>query len=721
MSRPTPSPSAGGRLRLGLLGAAFLAALGFLALRLHDIQVRDRDLYLGTQAQMTLRRVRLPATRGKIRDRNGVPLADNAPSFCIALYFDELRAPGRGWSNTVDRIEAQIARVAAIVGRPPGVSRREIAAHLRTRRPIPMVAFEGLDDRELARLAEWPEPLAGVDVLVRQNRVYPFGDMACHVIGYVGRDVNPVRPAPPAGAAAPDAAGEFGPDENGAEDFDYALPELVGRDGVEKAFDAVLAGRGGAEVLRIDVSGYKREVHSAGAPRHGSDIALTLDKDLQLRAEEALRPNRGAAIVLDARNGDVLALASAPRFDLSTFVPSLPGPVWRRLLEDPDRPLYHRALLGTYPPGSVVKPVVALTALGAGAVSPFSTVHCDGRFRRGGIDIRCASRWGHGDVDVRHAIAASCNPFFIECGLRLGWAPALHDAFEALGLGAPPRLGIPAAAGLLPDSQWKKAHTRDHAPWTAGDTANASIGQGFLLASPMQIARLALALANDGDIVEPRLVRDPGDGRPRTERVVADHVFWRPQDLELVRRGMVDATLPPHGTARRAAVPGLRFAAKTGTAEFDVYRPLPGTRRHVRERHKNAWIIAYAPADAPRYAFAVLAEDSDSGGHTAAAILRTLLLGLFPPPPGTQIPDTQSPDEEETHAEFAESAELESHAEGAENAELHSHAESAENAEPNSHAEGAENAEDPRAADDDPDTEPVSEPVPAIEIPPPQP
>ena len=649
MSRPTPSPSAGGRLRLGLLGAAFLAALGFLALRLHDIQVRDRDLYLGTQAQMTLRRVRLPATRGKIRDRNGVPLADNAPSFCIALYFDELRAPGRGWSNTVDRIEAQIARVAAIVGRPPGVSRREIAAHLRTRRPIPMVAFEGLDDRELARLAEWPEPLAGVDVLVRQNRVYPFGDMACHVIGYVGRDVNPVRPAPPAGAAAPDAAGEFGPDENGAEDFDYALPELVGRDGVEKAFDAVLAGRGGAEVLRIDVSGYKREVHSAGAPRHGSDIALTLDKDLQLHAENALRPNRGAAIVLDARNGDVLALASAPRFDLSTFVPSLPGPVWRRLLEDPDRPLYHRALLGTYPPGSVVKPVVALTALGAGA-------------------------------------------------------------------------------GLLPDSQWKKAHTRDHAPWTAGDTANASIGQGFLLASPMQIARLALALANDGDIVEPRLVRDPGDGRPRTERVVADHVFWRPQDLELVRRGMVDATLPPHGTARRAAVPGLRFAAKTGTAEFDVYRPLPGTRRHVRERHKNAWIIAYAPADAPRYAFAVLAEDSDSGGHTAAAILRTLLLGLFPPPPGTEIPDTQSPDEEETHAEFAEleshaesaeDAESNSHAEGAENAEPNSHAEGAENAEPNSHAEGAENAENaegPRATDDDPDTEPVSEPVPAIEL-----
>ena len=646
MKRSTGTSALWPRLRLAALGAVALAALAFLLLRLHDVQVRDRERYLGEQSEMTLRRVRLPATRGRILDRNGAVLADNRPRYGAALYLDELRAPGR-WSNTVEKVFARAWDLSLVVGRKPELDRDAIWRHLRQRRPIPLVAYRNLSPDELARLAEWPEPLAGVDIVVEQDRVYPFGDLACHVIGYAGRDINPDRAAPPDTADA-DAA-EAGPDESGAAAFDYATHELLGREGVEKAFDGVLAGRGGAEVLRIDVLGYKRETYPAADPVQGGDVVLSIDAGLQRAAERALDGHCGAAIVLDARNGQVLALASAPRYDLSRFVPSLSSATWRELLADPDRPLLHRALSGTYPAGSVVKPAVALAALGAGAIGPGTEFTCERGFHRGGIDLRCSHGASHGRIAVERALAVSCNAFFVECGLALGWERGLRDAYAALGFGTAPALGVPAASGILPDAAWKKA--RGRGPWTPGDTANASIGQGDLTVSPMQIALLALALANDGDVLAPHLVLRAGGVPARADREVVDHVAWRPSDLEIVRRGMVDAA-GAHGTARRIALPSLRLAAKTGTAEFD---------RPDGFAHQHAWIIAYEPWDAPERAYAVLAEDADAGGTTAAYILRDILLHVHPgadsaappaaaepvPAPGT----APAPEEEATEPE----------------------------------------------------------------------
>ena len=627
MKSSTGTSALGPRLRLAALVAAALGALAFLLLRLHDVQVRDRDRYLGEQSEMTLRRVRLPSTRGRILDRNGAVLADNRPRYGAALYLDELRAPGR-WSNTVEKVHARAWDLARVVGRPPELTRDAIWRHLRQRRPIPLVAYRDLSPAELARLAEWPEPLAGVDVVVEQDRVYPFGDLACHVVGYAGRDINPDRAAPPDTADA--AAAEAGPDESGAETFDYATHELLGREGVEKAFDGVLAGRGGAEVLRIDVLGYKRETYPAADPDHGGDVVLSIDAGLQRAAERALGDLRGAAIVLDAKNGQVLALASSPRYDLSRFSPSLPSEVWQELNADPDRPLLHRALYGLYPAGSVVKPAVALAALGAGAIRPDTEFVCERGFHRNGIDLRCSHGLSHGRIAVERALAVSCNAFFVECGLALGWERGLRDAYAAIGFGTAPALGIPASAGILPDSAWKKAHTRDRAAWTPGDTANASIGQGMLSVTPMQIALLALALANDGDVLAPHLVLRAGDVPARADREVVDHVAWRPADLEIVRRGMIDAA-GAHGTARRIGLPSLRLAAKTGTAEFD---------RPDGFEHQHAWIIAYEPWDAPERAYAILAEDSDAGGTTAAYILRDILLHIHP----DAVPEAASAD-----------------------------------------------------------------------------
>ena len=636
VSKPTsPARSAAaGRLRLAVLAAAFLCGFGRIVLALHDIQVRDSETYAQAQNDATLRRVRLPATRGRIRDRNGAVLAGNRPRYCVAFYLDELRAPGT-WSNTVDRVMAQVRRVGGILGREPDVGRADAWNHLRLRRPIPLVAFQDLSEREMARLAECPEPLAGVDFFVRQDRVYPFGDLACHVVGYVGRDVS----KPKSGAVAGD-----GPGEDGAEEFDFLLPDLVGRSGVEKAFDAALRGRGGAEVLRIDAVGYKREVLPAASPQPGSDVVLTLDAGLQAAAERALGPRAGAVVAIDAENGDVLALASAPRYDLSAFVPSLRAETWKALVDDPARPLLHRALDGAYAPGSVVKPLVALCALGCGALSPDAELPCDGLFSRGGIRIRCSHRYGHGTptLGIVDAIAFSCNPFFIEAGLRVGWETdggGLRDAFEAVGFGARPDLGIPAGAGLLPSGAWKRH--RHGVKWLAGDTANVSIGQGFLVATPMQVARLALALANDGTVVAPRLVRDGGDGVAHGERVVEDVLAWPARDVEIVRRGMIAAVESPGGTARRlAGIEGLQVAAKTGTAEYDTVRTAGGVR--VRERRKNAWLAGYAPARTPRVAFAVLVEDADSGGSSAAAVARDLLLAAFSIPSDPSDPSDSS-------------------------------------------------------------------------------
>lgn len=605
-SSGTDPDGVGAALRLGLLGALMLAGLALLGCRLHAFQVRDNALYEGRQNRISLRRVRLPATRGRILDRNGAVLADNRPSWCVAFYIEELRAAGP-WSNTVNRVDAEIDRTAEFLGREREVSRKGIARHVETSRPIPLVAFSDLTDGELARFCEWTNAPPGTEVFVRAARVYPEKDLACHVVGYVGR--GEPKPPPP---------GEY-PDEFDPARFNYFFHDLEGRSGIERTCDGALAGRGGLETLRIDAIGYKREVYPEIEPEPGRDVVLTLDAALQREVERALGTNRAAAVVLDVRNGDILALATAPRYDLSRFTPSVPASYWAALSSDPATPLVNRALSGRYAPGSVVKPAVALAALRAGAIAPDTLIDCEGKLVFGHdrdgreIAIRCTG-W-HGPIDVRHALAVSCNPFFNEAGMRLGWDTGLRATYENLGFGRAPRIGVPLGGGLLPQSRH----------WVPRDTANVAMGQGDLLVTPLQVGILAMALANRGTLVNPRLVRDPGTGAVHDERVVLGRMDWRESDMDLVREGMRDAVRTPRGTGRHAAIPGLDIAGKTGTAQ---YKAKVGG---AWEPRRHAWMIAYAPAAAPKYAVAVLVEDAPHGGGTdAGPIVKRILLSLFP-------------------------------------------------------------------------------------------
>lgn len=597
------------RLRLVALAVIMILGFAYLAGCLYEIQIKDSRVYSDAQDEYSFRRVRQPAPRGRILDRNGVVLADNSPSYCVALYIEELRQRG-AWSNTVNHVDAILDHISEIIDKPRDVNLNGIWAHIKRRRPIPLFAFDGLDDEQLARLAEYPGPLPGTDIYARPRRIYPLGDVAPHIIGYVGSGL-------PREAEDPKELRE-GDEQGEDDDYYYSLPDLAGREGIELACDAELAGRGGGHLIRVNAIGYKHEIIPGKPPIPGKDVVLTLDSKLQKAAEDALGENRGAAVVIDCHNGDILAMATAPRYDLSDFVPTLSQKTWNKLLNDPNKPLYNRASSGVYMPGSVFKPVVALIALQSEVVGEHEQYNCVGFVKIGGRVFRCANRYGHGELDVRRAIAVSCNPYFIEIGQRTGYEPLVYDNCRQLGLGESPAIGIPTASGLLPSSGWKR--TRHGDSWRAGDTANFSMGQGFISASPLQIALVTASIATDGKVLQPRLIRDAGDGLGAKDWLeVRSKMNWSKRNLEVVKSGMYDAVNEAYGTARRSRLPGVSAAGKTGTAEY----------YEDGERKKLAWMITFAPFDSPRYALAVVAEDSDAGGQTAAGIVREIMYELF--------------------------------------------------------------------------------------------
>ncbi len=574
--------------RWRLLCIALVMLAGFLTLGflLHRIQVRHAPLYTGEQRRQSIRRVLLPAPRGRIFDRHGACLADNRPEYCIAVYLEELRRPGR-WSNTVNAVDAEIDRMSAVLGIPRQITRADIEQHVYKRLPLPLLAWQGIDARTLARFAENASDTPGFDIHVQAQRHYPHGMLAAHLLGYVGRD-RPVMTN---------------------EVFHYDIMGMRGRAGLEQAADTRLSGTPGGQLITVNVTGYKHSTTNRAAVA-GEDLRLTLDLALQQELERLLSGYRAAGVILDPRNGDVLALASRPAFDPNEMSPSISHEAWRRLQSDTGRPLLNRAISGVYPPGSIFKPVVALAALARG-VSPEATITCTGVYPIG--DIHCWLRAGHGALPMRKALEQSCNPFFCALGVQVG-LESIRDMSLQFGLGTRTGIGIGGELpGLVPSDAWKRRRHRD--AWRTGDTANLSIGQGALLVTPLQMAVYAGALANGGRVLRPRLILDPAHPEGECQQRVA----LPAGDFETVRLGLRDVVHAEHGTGKRAAVAGLAMAGKTGTAEY-------GMRG---QRRKHTWMIAFAPFDAPRVAMAILVEDGDSGGLTAAPIVRQLMQFIF--------------------------------------------------------------------------------------------
>ncbi|MBI9020490.1 MAG: penicillin-binding protein 2 [Verrucomicrobia bacterium] len=577
---------------LSLMGVAFLVLAGAL----WRLQVARVSQFENRQQIQSLRRVRLPGIRGKIYDRNGLCMADNRPVYSIALFPEDVRRPGP-WSRTIDRAMDVMAAVSKVTDLEPVIDRDKIWAHLRRRLPLPLVLWSDVTPKTMALFAEQGGEIRGVDLYTQATRAYPYGPYTSHLLGYVGR-------------ADPDLAAE--------DRYNYYLPEMGGRAGLEKTFDEFLRGEGGGAIVQIDVTGYNYGEIARREPKRGGDLRLTLDMEVQLLAHQALSTNRGAVVVLDPNNGDVLAMLSAPGFDANLFVPYIRSEDWKKLSEDPGKPMLNRAVAGVYSPGSTFKPLVALAASTVNPQAVHAVYESPGTFV---IGRRVVHTHGFGEVDMRQALELSANVYFFKIALENGWEPIVEQAL-AIGLGK--KTGVEVdyeASGVVPDADWLRSSGKGG--WTDGDTCNLAIGQGYLGTTPLQMAMLTATIANGGTLYRPRLLqayREPNAEvyTPTPSRRVGK-MNWPTEALDVVRGGMLDVVMSRKGTGRIAAVNGFEFAAKTGTAEYGI----------KSEGKKHTWMIAFAPFDDPQYAVAFLIEDGVSGGSTVGPRLKLLMEGLF--------------------------------------------------------------------------------------------
>ena len=566
------------------VAAVFVFGLAVLALRLKEVQVEDAADYSYANARQSVRRVQTDGVRGRIIDRNGVVLADNRKSVsivCKSAFFQK-----RTWEATVANIETALSNVAAAVGSPSPLTRRDIRRHIDQTLAMPLVAWRDVGEKELARFCEHDRELPGFSVLETEERVFPQGRLASHLIGYVGRD--------------------RGESEAGDEKFNFYLPEMRGRSGLEIYYDSFLRGVPGERKVLVDARGFAIREWTVVESKRGPDLRISLDARIQRVAEEQLLGCKGACVVLDPRNGDVIAMVSSPGYDPNEFVPRLSSKLYSSYAENPAKPLLNRASGGAYAPGSTFKPITALAGLKSGF--PELVRHeCTGVFVFGGMHLRCARRWGHGPLDMRHAIRESCNPYFCSLAADIG-TNAVISAARAFGLGE--KTGIDLGvdmAGTVPDGEWKMRMYGER--WYPGDLPQMAIGQGMLLASPLQMARVAGAIGT-GYLVAPRLKLDIPVRR--------EPLPFSKKQLDVVREGM--RMVVDGGTGRRG---GERVAAavsgKTGTAEIG----------RGETRRKNAWFIAFAPSEAPSAAVAMIVENGESGGGTAAPRVRNVLAAMF--------------------------------------------------------------------------------------------
>ena len=587
--------------RIAVLALVFTVGMAFLASSLYRVQVVEFSEFARDQVRQSVRYVQVPGPRGKVFDRNGVCLAENRPSYCIAYYVEELRKRGN-WTRTIDAVDADIDRLAAVLGIPREITKERVAQHVMQSLPMPLLAWRDVEPVTLARWAEAADAFPGVDIYVQPERSYPLGTLAAHVIGYVGRDRPQSRPG---------------------EKVHFYLPEMFGKAGLERQYNAVLTGVSGSQMIRVDARGYKHAVWEGSPAVPGHDLNLTLDVKVQRTLEKALRGWRAAGVVVDPRNGEILALASSPAYDPNLLVPAPTAGVWNRLNTDEALPLFNRAVQGRYAPGSTFKPVTAMAALLHDGFSPDETYTCNGVFVLGTMRLRCWNTYGHGPIALRKAIEQSCNAYFCHLGQTIGY-DAIYEQAHKVGLGALTGIDLPyETRGLLPSDEWKEKNMKE--AWRTGDTCHISIGQGFLLTTPLQMAMLASVFANRGTLYRPHLAQRDGPGESVRE------MEWPKGALDLVRGGMHDVAAL--GTGRRVQVRGLEVAAKTGTAEYDA----GGARR------KNTWVTAFAPFEHPTVAMAIVVENGVSGGQTVAPMVHDVLAAIFGEAPAGDEQQTSEP------------------------------------------------------------------------------
>lgn len=608
MKRPAPRDLARSARSVSrralLLGGAQLSVMGLLGWRMQSMQVEQADQFrlLAEENRVNLRLI--PPERGLIYDRNGVKLADNEQNYRIVMIRED--------AGDVDEVLARLARLIPIDPEAIETAKEEMARRSPFA-PVPIIERVPWDD--VARVTVNTPALPGILAEVGLSRYYPLRETMSHVVGYVGpvSDFDMTR-------------GYL------AEDEDPLLREIprfqVGKTGVEAQLEHTL--RGNAGTKRIEVNAVGRVMRELGRKdgESGRDVQLTVDSGLQSYIQQRLAGESASAVVIDLEDGDLAAIGSAPSFDPNLFVRGISVANWRALNENDHRPLASKAVQDAYPPGSCFKMITALAALEAGEIDTEETVYCPGHLEVADIRFHCWRRGGHGNMNVHESLKQSCDVFYYDVGQRVG-IDRIAEMARKLGLGQ--RHDVPLSAvteGIAPDKAWKRS-TRGE-DWRIGDTVNASIGQGYVLASPIQLAVMTARLAT-GRSVTPRLIRTI-DGIPQPSGA-GEHMGLNENNLRRIREAMFAVSNHSRGTAynNRIQAEEMRMAGKTGTSQVrritaeERARGVTSNADLPWERRDHGLFVCFAPYDNPKYAVSVVVEHG-GGGSAAAVIARDVML-----------------------------------------------------------------------------------------------
>jgi penicillin-binding protein 2 len=600
MRRETRHAGVFTRRALLLMGGQ-VAVLGALAAKLYQVQVVEGARYttMANENRISARMIAPP--RGRILDRFGVPLAANRVNWRALLIAEQ--------TNDVQATLDNFARIVPLADHERARLDREVHRH---RRFIPVMVREFLTWDDMAAIEVNAPDLPGILVDVGTSRIYPFGEQFAHIIGYV---------APPSEADV-------------AEDPLLALPGIrIGRAGIESTQDQVLRGRAGAVQLEVNAVGRVIRELDRQEGLQGDEVGLAIDSGLQQAVLNRLAEESASAVVLDCRNGEVLAMVSNPSFDPSLFNSGVSQAQWVEWTKDRRTPLINKATAGLYAPGSTFKMAVALAGLESHAITPTERFSCPGHLDIGDTRFHCWRVGGHGSLDLRGGLKNSCDVYFYEVARRTG-IDRIAAMANRLGMGTQLAIDLPEARnGLIPTREWRMGH--GHA-WNIGDTIVSGIGQGYIQVTPLQLATYAARLAS-GRALEPHLTRRIGNSlQPGARPETWPSLGLSERSLHIMREGMWAVVNEPGGTAPLARLPnGVQMAGKTGSAQ--VRRVSRELREHGHfnsaklpwEYRPHALFVAFAPYDAPRYALAVVVEHGNAGAAAAAPVARDLMMSTL--------------------------------------------------------------------------------------------
>lgn len=592
------------RRGLFVLGVQLVIA-GALAWRMRQLQVVETERYRLLADENRINMELIPTARAQLFDRNGEPLAINTKNYRVVM----VREQAGDASQMLDRL-GQLIDI-------PDHQRRRVMKEIKQKSAFVKVGVaEHLSWRDFAEVNANAPALPGIKPEVGLSRHYPHGIHTAHVIGYVGRvtqrDLDRIT--------------------NRGEAIDPILktPDFqVGKTGVERALEQNLRGSAGTRQIEVNAVGRVIRELERSEGNAGDELHLTLDLEMQKFCHERLGEESAATVLMDVRNGDLLSMVSNPTYDPNPFVLGISQTEYSGLLNNDHRPLHNKWASGMYPPGSTFKMVVALAALKEGVVGPGETVFCPGHLQLGKRKFHCWRRGGHGYVNLRKSLEQSCDVYYYEIARKVG-IEKIGEMARLLGLGVD--LDIPVAAmrsGLIPTKEWKLAEKESD--WLIGDTLNSGIGQGFILATPLQLAVMTSRIAS-GTGIQPRLIRARG-GLPQPVGPIPD-IGIDPRHFSLIKRGMFDVVNSARGTAKASRIkdPSFRMAGKTGTSQVRNISAAERARGVFRnrdlpwERRDHALFVGFAPYESPRYAVAVVVEHGGGGSKAAAPIAKDILL-----------------------------------------------------------------------------------------------